>query len=103
MSSRIGILGVNGSGKSTLINIILGKLDPTMGNVTRNPRVRISTFTQHHVDSLDLSKSAVENMRAMFPGIESDEFRNHLGRFNLSGELAIKPTRKLSGGQKVLI
>ncbi|TMW55398.1 hypothetical protein Poli38472_013289 [Pythium oligandrum] len=100
MSSRIGILGVNGSGKSTLINIMLGKLRATSGSVTHNPRVRISTFSQHHVDSLDLSKSAVENMKMLYPGHESDEFRSHLGRFNLSGELAIKPTRTLSGGQK---
>lgn len=100
MSSRIGILGVNGSGKSTLINVMLGKLKPTKGMVTHNPRVRIETFTQHHIDSLDLSKSAVDNMKMRFPGHESDEFRTHLGRFNLSGELAIKPTRTLSGGQK---
>ncbi|KAJ0412114.1 hypothetical protein ATCC90586_004034 [Pythium insidiosum] len=100
MSSRIGILGVNGSGKSTLINIMLGKLRPSGGGVTHNPRVRISTFSQHHIDSLDLSKSAVENMKMLYPGIESDLFRTHLGRFNLSGELAIKPTRTLSGGQK---
>jgi ATP-binding cassette subfamily F protein 3 len=66
MSSRIGILGVNGSGKSTLINLLLGKLEPTQGKCVRNPRVRISTFTQHHVDSLDLAKSAVENMKVVF-------------------------------------
>ncbi|KAL0583302.1 hypothetical protein ABG067_006803 [Albugo candida] len=100
LSSRIGILGVNGSGKSTLINIVLGKLQPTSGTVTLNPRLRISTFTQHHIDSLDLAKSAVENMRKLYPGHENDEFRNHLGRFNLSGDLAMKPTRTLSGGQK---
>lgn len=100
MSSRIGILGVNGSGKSTLINVMLGKIRPTKGGVTLNPRIRISTFTQHHIDSLDLTKSAVENMKMLYPGHESDEFRAHLGRFNLSGELAIKPTRTLSGGQK---
>lgn len=100
MSSRIGILGVNGSGKSTLINVMLGKLRATHGSVTVNPRLRISTFSQHHIDGLDLHKSAVENMKAVYPGHESDEFRTHLGRFNLSGELAIKPTRTLSGGQK---
>jgi ATP-binding cassette subfamily F protein 3 len=101
MTSRIGILGVNGSGKSTLINIMIGKLKALTGSVSLNPRLRISTFSQHHVDSLDLSKSAVENMKMLYPGHENEEFRSHLGRFNLSGELAIKPTRTLSGGQKV--
>ncbi|TDH67403.1 hypothetical protein CCR75_000407 [Bremia lactucae] len=100
MSSRIGILGVNGSGKSTLINIMIGKLRANEGSVTMNPRLRVATFSQHHVDSLDLAKSAVQNMSEAFPGHEPEEFRSHLGRFNLSGELAIKPTRTLSGGQK---
>ncbi|POM60922.1 ABCF/EF-3b transporter-like protein [Phytophthora palmivora] len=81
MSSRIGILGVNGSGKSTLINIMIGKLRANEGSVTMNPRL-------------------LQNMKEMFQGHEPDEFRSHLGRFNLSGELAIKPTRTLSGGQK---
>jgi len=36
----------------------------------------------------------------MFPGIEALEFRNHLGRFNIRGTMALNATRKLSGGQK---
>ena len=100
MSSRIGILGRNGSGKSTLINLLLGKLNPTEGNVYHNPRLRIASFTQHHVDQLNLAKTAVENMTILYPGHDALDFRKHLGRFNISGNLAIKPTRKLSGGQK---
>ena len=87
--------------ESDQINCILGNLRPTTGDVFHHPRLRIASFTQHHVDQLDLKKSAVDNMHRLFPGHESIEFRSHLGRFNLSGELAIKPTRKLSGGQKV--
>lgn len=100
MTSRIGILGKNGSGKSTLINLVLGKLRPTDGHIHCNPRLRIASFTQHHVDQLNLAKTAVENMMLLYPGHESLEFRKHLGRFNVSGNMAIKPTRKLSGGQK---
>ena len=100
LSSRIGILGKNGSGKSTLINLMLGKLYPTDGHIQLNPRLRIASFTQHHVDQLNLAKTAVENMAEMFPGHENQEFRNHLGRFNVTGNMAIKRTRQLSGGQK---
>ena len=117
MQSRLGILGRNGSGKSvrfyqirvikfityiqqTLINLILDKLRPSTGHIHLNPRLRIAAFTQHHVDQLNLAKSAVENMAIAFPGHESLEFRNHLGRFKVSGNMATKPTRKLSGGQK---
>merc|ERR1719468_854756 len=34
------------------------------------------------------------------PLVDPLELRKHLGRFNVSGSLAIKPTRTLSGGQK---
>jgi len=33
LKSRIAIVGPNGAGKSTLINLILGELEPTDGEV----------------------------------------------------------------------
>jgi ATP-binding cassette subfamily F protein 3 len=77
---------------------------PSEGTVYVNGRLRIAFFTQHAQDQLILNKNAVENMVEMFPGEDdSDEhldFRRHLGRFLISGNMAKKPLRKLSGGEK---
>lgn len=40
MDSRICIVGPNGSGKSTLVKLLTGELEPTKGEVRRNPRLR---------------------------------------------------------------
>jgi ATP-binding cassette subfamily F protein 3 len=100
MDSRIGVLGANGVGKSTLINILTGKLQPIMGNVSRNTSARVAVFAQHHVDGLDLRRSAVDMMMSIFPGHTAETFRRHLGCFGITGQLATQPIRALSGGQK---
>jgi len=50
MESRIAIVGANGTGKSTLLNILTEKLKLTEGDFARNARLRISMFTQHHME-----------------------------------------------------
>ena len=37
-----------GAGKSTLLNLIMGKLNPVSGNISRNGRLRIGYFTQQY-------------------------------------------------------
>ena len=53
-------MGPNGIGKSTLLQLIAGTLEPTSGVITRNPRVRLATFSQHHVDGLDLALTPLQ-------------------------------------------
>ena len=36
----------------------------------------------------------------MFPDVQSNLIRNHLGSFGISGNLAVKPMYLMSGGQK---
>jgi ATPase subunit of ABC transporter with duplicated ATPase domains len=59
--SRIALVGPNGAGKSTLLNLIQNKLIPTEGTISVNPQLRLGIFTQHHMDSFDLSVSALTN------------------------------------------
>ena len=61
-------MGPNGIGKSTLLKLILGELEPSSGEVKRHGRLRMGRFTQHHVDQLDLGKSALDSFLAMYPG-----------------------------------
>ncbi|PNH01238.1 ABC transporter F family member 3 [Tetrabaena socialis] len=94
--------GPNGIGKSTLLNLISGKLQPTVGTITRNTRVgvRLATFSQHHVDGLDLSLTPLQIMARTFPDIKEPELRGHLSSFGVPATLAGQAMYTLSGGQK---
>lgn len=99
-SSRICIVGENGAGKTTLLKILMGDLAPSSGFRNANRRLRIGYFAQHHVDQLDMDLAGVEVLASRFPGHTQEEYRTALGRFGLSGDLALQSVATLSGGQK---
>ena len=98
--SRIGIVGSNGSGKSTFLKLLSEKLPCGLGQITRNPKARISMFSQHHIDGLNLAQTPLESMQAAFPKVEISRLRGHLSRFGLCGEKHLQSNYTLSGGQK---
>ena len=100
MDSRIAFCGGNGTGKTTLLKLLMENLTPTSGFVSRNGRLRIGYFAQHHVDAMDLTLSAVLWMSQTFPGKSDEEYRRHLGSFGITGSLGLQKMELLSGGQK---
>lgn len=100
LDSRIGIVGPNGAGKTTVLKLLIGKLTPTAGLISQNPRLRIGFFAQHHVDALDLTTSAVSFMAKNYPGKTDEEYRRMLGAFGISGTTGLQKMGLLSGGQK---
>jgi len=60
LKSRIAIVGPNGAGKSTLMNLILGELEPTKGEILRNRNLRVAKFSQHFIDQLTMTDTPVE-------------------------------------------
>jgi ATP-binding cassette subfamily F protein 3 len=100
LDSRIGIVGPNGAGKTTILKLLIGKLSPTSGLISQNPRLRIGFFAQHHVDALDLNTSAVSFMARNYPGKQDEEYRRHLGAFGITGMTGLQKMEILSGGQK---
>ncbi|KAL7955150.1 P-loop containing nucleoside triphosphate hydrolase protein [Trichoderma compactum] len=100
LDSRIGIVGPNGAGKTTVLKLLISKLEASKGLVTSHPRLRIGFFAQHHVDSLDLTMSAVSFMAKAYPGKTDEEYRRQLGAFGITGTTGLQKMAQLSGGQK---
>ncbi|KAK7688153.1 hypothetical protein QCA50_008523 [Cerrena zonata] len=100
LDSRIAIVGPNGAGKSTLIKLLIDDLKPMVGHVNQNGRLRVGYFAQHHVDNLDPNMNPVQFLQSKFPGKTEQEYRQHLGNFQISGMTGLQMIGTLSGGQK---
>ena len=62
--------------------------------------MRLATFSQHHVDGLDLALTPLAIMIRTYPGLKEEKARAHLSSFGISAELASQSMYTLSGGQK---
>jgi len=97
---RIGILGVNGAGKSTLVKAITGALAPQAGELRRGTGVAIGYFAQHQLDQLVADESPLQQLRRLAPQAREQELRDFLGTYRFSGEMAMAPVGRMSGGEK---
>lgn len=100
LESRICIVGDNGSGKTTLLKIIIGELEPTIGHKQGKSSAIIGYFSQHHVDQLPMDMNPVQCLARRFPGKSLEVYRASLGKFGITGDLALQSIETLSGGQK---
>jgi ATPase subunit of ABC transporter with duplicated ATPase domains len=97
--SRVVILGLNGAGKTTLLRILAGVDRPDTGAVEPGHGLKLGYYAQEH-ETLDTSRTVLENMRTAAPQLTDTEARSVLGSFLFSGEDAMKPAGVLSGGEK---
>ena len=97
--SRVVILGLNGAGKTTLLRILGGVDAPDTGVVNAGHGLKLGYYAQEH-ETLDTSRTVLENMRHAAPQLADTEARSVLGSFLFSGDDATKPASVLSGGEK---
>ena len=97
--SQVVILGLNGAGKTTLLRILAGVEASDTGAVKAGHGLRIGYYAQEH-ETLDTSRSVLENMKAAAPQLNDTDVRKVLGSFLFSGDDVEKPAAVLSGGEK---
>jgi ATP-binding cassette, subfamily F, member 2 len=81
-----------------------GDLNPTKGAVKRNMHLKISRFTQHFEEKLDLSMTPLDFFKQKVMPKETIEFiRPLLGRYGCTGNQQSQIMEQLSAGQKARI
>ncbi len=100
---RIGVIGPNGSGKTTLLKLLLGKLDPTEGEVIHGTKLTIAYFDQMRAQ-LDDSKTVFHNVANGNESVtingKSRHVITYLQDFLFTPERARVSLKTLSGGER---
>jgi len=106
--SRIALVGPNGAGKSTLLKLMTLDIEPTEGDIRRNPHLRIGRYNQHSEDVLDLKKNPLDFMRDLYPDglvtasglkkMDVPDWRGQLGIFGITGGHQTLPMSTMSPG-----
>lgn len=94
------ITGKNGVGKTTFINTVLGVIPAISGHIKVSQYNDISYFKQEEYSD-DIN--ALDYFRVNYPKMDNFEIRNILARFNITGELVVKPMSTLSGGENAKV
>lgn len=97
---RIALLGSNGNGKSTLAKLLSGRLQVMSGHLVPSQKLVVGYFAQDHLEQLDSSITAYEQMDRAMPGASNTDVRSWLGRFGFGQTRAEVQVKSLSGGEK---
>lgn len=104
LETRVALVGPNGAGKTTLIKLLTDELIPTRGQVKRNSHLKISRFTQHFEEKLDLTMTPLDFFKqVVMPKQSIETIRPLLGRYGCSGDQQSQVMGELSAGQKARI
>lgn len=86
-----GVIGANGAGKSTFLKILSGELEPTKGEVSINPKLRMSVLKQDHYafDAFTVLETVMQgNPRLFEVAKQKDELYAKEDFSDADGELA---------------
>ncbi|MGZ9234984.1 MAG: ABC-F family ATP-binding cassette domain-containing protein, partial [Anaerolineales bacterium] len=95
---RVGLIGANGAGKSVLLRLILGKEQPTAGEIKIGPSVKVGYYAQEH-DTLDFNQTLIDAVRLAGNMGESNAV-SFLIRYLFTYQQATQRIGSLSGGER---
>jgi len=97
--ARLGVVGANGSGKSTLIDLLAGRLQPTVGTIEVGPTVVRGYYDQLGVtlDEMSRVQDVVAGPQRSAGSLADIEL---MKRFLFTGELPFARVGTLSGGER---
>lgn len=100
---RIGIIGPNGCGKSTLLQLLLGKLQPTSGQVTLGTQLRIAYSDQMRAQ-LDEQQTVLDTVAGGSEQVTVNGKQQHvisyLADFLFAPARSRQSVKVLSGGER---
>ncbi len=96
---RVAIVGRNGSGKTTLLNVLLGNVDPSIGQVKVGGSVKIGYLSQHVLE--DRGEERVIDVYRESAKVSEGDARHELARFLFYGYDVFAKISSLSGGEKM--
>jgi ATPase subunit of ABC transporter with duplicated ATPase domains len=97
--SKVVIIGLNGAGKTTMLRMLAGIDKPDPGEIIEGHGLKVGYFAQEH-ETLDVSKTVLQNMQRSAPHLADTDARKVLGSFLFTGDDVDKPAGVLSGGEK---
>ena len=99
---KVAIIGTNGVGKTTLIKCLMKNLEVDGGEVEWGMSVNAAFFPQDHKEGIMEDKPTLVDWLYQFAPPDTDKtvIRGLLGRMLFSGDMALKSTSVLSGGEK---
>ena len=95
---RVGLIGANGAGKSVLLRLILGKEQPSLGEIKIGPSVKVGYYAQEH-ETLDFDNTVIDTVRLAGNMSESNAV-SLLIRYLFTYQQATQKVGALSGGER---
>jgi len=95
---RVGLIGANGAGKSVMLRLILGKEEPTSGEIKIGPSVKVGYYAQEH-ETLDFNQTVIDTVR-LTGNMSEGRAVSLLTRYLFTYQQATQRVGSLSGGER---
>jgi ATP-binding cassette subfamily F protein 3 len=95
---RVGLIGPNGAGKSVLLRLILGREEPSSGEIKIGPSVKVGYYAQEH-ETLDFNQTVIDAVR-LAGNMSEPNAVSLLIRYLFTYQQATQKIGSLSGGER---